>query len=249
MKKLITILLIAMFAMIALTACGNDEPTNENVAPINENVVEEEINEPASEIVPEPTPEPISGIEMPDLRGQNVREARHSLLNSTQLNLNIEFEEINSSEERGIVVQTDPTFGTIINNGDIIIIYFSDGAGNDLSDSEIRELWNNFEEVVIDYDVDEEMVIEQWILALDEISELIEKSQSGEITNAEFEVQFIEINNTTLNYFKALFNKHNNPFLSNNLHEILSDYLDVIMSAPQIRDNEGRKITVFSWLT
>ena len=49
MKKLITTLLIAILAMIALTACGNDEPTSENNAPPAENVVEEEVSEPTIE--------------------------------------------------------------------------------------------------------------------------------------------------------------------------------------------------------
>ena len=62
MKKLITILLIAILAMIALTACGsgNDEP------PVVESPVVEQTPEPTPEIVeqtPESTLEPEIEIE------------------------------------------------------------------------------------------------------------------------------------------------------------------------------------------
>jgi len=96
MKKMITILLITMLAMIALTACGSDEP-----------IVD----------VPVATPEvPAENlVEVPDVIGMFWVEARIIMSN-----LGFEFEEIDNLDDYGydpIVVGLSIPPGTLIERG------------------------------------------------------------------------------------------------------------------------------------
>ena len=250
-KKLTIILAIGMMFTIAIfiVGCGNDD---ENVPQIPETPIITPTPElpPNIEQTPEPTPEIISGNEMPNFIGMNWARARGEL-HRLELNLDIQWESAESDKALNEVIETNPPAGTILNDGDTIILYYSDGSGASgrLSDAEIIELWNNFEEINIDYAVDEEMVLAQWELALTEISDLGEKYKSREITMSEFEIQLIELNNTTLKYFEALFDKHNNPFLKDKLIEIFSDYQGAVASVPPIRDSKGGETTVFELVT
>jgi len=147
MKKLIVIMVAIMLSMVALVACGGDNiPTGSNYEqPVSTpEQVEQPNPEPIIQQTPEPTPEP--KLEMPDLTGLQLDNAIN-ILKELQISLNIEFDFVESDMDKNIILETMPVSGTKLEEDDSVLIRYSAGQ---------------LEEIVIDFEVDEQVFYKYW---------------------------------------------------------------------------------------
>jgi len=203
--KILTVILISMFAMVALVACGGDTPANgiRNENPQNQPSTELPVNNPPQEDVFEQTPEstPVPEVRMPDLRNLHYQDAIIQLIDFN-MNLNIILIEESFVERfAGLISQTEPRRNTLLNYGDTIELWYTPLFKEEEQKMTLEDWMEIINIIEINFEVTEEVYLEYYNNFLDELRILYDKFYTTkEIDEDEYISQLNEIKHNSYLY-------------------------------------------------